>query len=914
MIGQLLGHYRIESKLGEGGMGVVYKARDMRLDRPAAIKVLRAEAATDPTRKIRFVHEAKTASALNHPNIVHIYDIDTVHGLDFIAMEYVPGKTVDQLIRRKGMELRQVLRYAIQIADALAKAHAAGIVHRDLKPANVMITDEGLVKVLDFGLAKLTERAAEANDLVSTQTISDQQRPRTAEGTIVGTVAYMSPEQAEGKPVDARSDIFSFGSLVYEMVTGQRAFQGETKMSTLSAILSQEPWLAGEVTEGVPRELEKIISRCLRKDPQRRIRDMHDVRIALEELKDDSESGRLSSAVAVSARVVRRFGFPALLAAVLLGGAAVGGVWWWSASRTRLGSFSGNPILTRITWDAGLTTDPALSPDGKLLAYASDRAEEGNLDIWVKQVAGGEPIRLTHHPAEDSQPTFSPDGSKIIFHSQRDGGGVYVTSALGGEERLVATLGQNARFSPDGKWIAYSVGFWSGQGALPSEIYLMPAAGGSPKRFRSEFAVTGYPVWSPDGKFVMFLGVREPNTGDETLDWWVAAPEAGQAVRTGALAVFKRNGLRGPVVPDQWTIGNTIIFSASLGDSTNLWQVSISPKTYQITGPLRRLTFGTSNEARPSVALGPQGKLVLAFSSLTKSTGIWTLPLDANQGKVTGSLQRLTEGAAGEYFNSLSADGKKIAFVSSKSGTQDVWVKDLRSGKETALTQGQPIEDAWLSADGSKVAYGVEENQASSTHVVSSSGGVAAKICEDCGPLYWSSDGTRLLYFFGRPARVGLLDLASGQKKEILMHPQFNLFQVRFSSDDRWISFHATISSKGRQVFIAPFREQGPPVPANQWIPVTDGSGVDIYPSWSPDGNLLYFFSDRDGFRCLWAQRLDRLTKRPAGSPLAVYHFHRSRQSPRGLGPQNAVARDKVVLSLVETTGNIWTTTLEGQE
>jgi eukaryotic-like serine/threonine-protein kinase len=226
MIGQILGHYRIESKLGEGGMGVVYKARDTHLDRLAAVKVLTAETAADPERKIRFVQEAKTASALNHPNIVHIYDIDTADGLDFIAMEYVAGNALTQLIRRKGMELRQVLRYAIQIADALAKAHAAGIEHRDLKPANVMITDEGLVKVLDFGLAKLTERLAEDNDLASTQTIGEQERPRTSEGMILGTVAYMSPEQAEGKSVDVRSDIFSFGSLVYEMVTRAACFPG----------------------------------------------------------------------------------------------------------------------------------------------------------------------------------------------------------------------------------------------------------------------------------------------------------------------------------------------------------------------------------------------------------------------------------------------------------------------------------------------------------------------------------------------------------------------------------------------------------------------------------------------------------------------------------------------------------------
>src|SRR5688572_23143526 len=230
MIGQTLGHYRIESKLGEGGMGVVYKARDTHLDRPVAIKVLPAEAVANPEHKRRFVWEAKAASALNHPNILHVYDIDSDHGVDFIAMEFVSGKTLDHLIGGKGLGIGETLKYSIQMSDALAKAHSADIVHRDLKPANVMITDEGLVKVLDFGLAKLTEQS---NDNAGA-TASLNRAPQTEAGSILGTVSYMSPEQAEGKKVDARSDIFSFGSVLYEMLTGRRAFEGETKFSTLT--------------------------------------------------------------------------------------------------------------------------------------------------------------------------------------------------------------------------------------------------------------------------------------------------------------------------------------------------------------------------------------------------------------------------------------------------------------------------------------------------------------------------------------------------------------------------------------------------------------------------------------------------------------------------------------------------------
>jgi eukaryotic-like serine/threonine-protein kinase len=305
MIGSQLGHYRIEGKLGEGGMGVVYKAQDMHLDRPVAIKVLSAEAVSDPGRKRRFVQEARTASALNHPNIIHIYDIDQSSGIDFMAMEFVEGKTLHQL-GREGLSLSATVNYARQIAGALARAHDAGIVHRDIKPANIMVTSEGLVKVLDFGLAKLTEPLPETGDLVLTQTVPVQ----TEAGVVFGTVQYMSPEQAEGKKVDARSDIFSFGSVLYEMITGRRPFPGDSKLAILSAILSKEPLPLSEIPKGTPPELEQLVQRCLEKDPERRYQSMSDVKAVLEDLHDTlrtpSTAGRLRSLGAPARRRATR--------------------------------------------------------------------------------------------------------------------------------------------------------------------------------------------------------------------------------------------------------------------------------------------------------------------------------------------------------------------------------------------------------------------------------------------------------------------------------------------------------------------------------------------------------------------------------------------------------------------------------
>jgi len=295
MVGQALGHYRIEAKLGEGGMGVVYRAFDTHLDRPVAIKILRADATASPERKRRFQQEAKAASALHHPNIVHIYDISSSGGTDYIAMEFVDGKTLDRLIGKSGLALSDTLKYAIQVADALARAHAARIVHRDLKPANIIVSEDGRVKLLDFGLAKLTA-AADIDSEAGTATINTREDFQTEEGTILGTVAYMSHEQAQGKKVDARSDIFSFGSVLYEMVTGRRAFEGANKISTLSAILHNEPPPLAEVAPGLPAELDKVIWRCLRKDPDRRAQHAGDIKVALAELIADSGSRKLSRA------------------------------------------------------------------------------------------------------------------------------------------------------------------------------------------------------------------------------------------------------------------------------------------------------------------------------------------------------------------------------------------------------------------------------------------------------------------------------------------------------------------------------------------------------------------------------------------------------------------------------------------
>ena len=298
--GRCISNYRVISKLGAGGMGEVYLAEDTRLGRRVALKVLPRELAGDPARKARLIHEARAASALNHPNIVTLYDIGSEGGIDFLVMEYVAGKPLAELIPRQGMPVKEALRCAVQIADALANAHAAGIVHRDLKPGNVMVAAEGLVKVLDFGLAKFAGAPGE-----------ETPTRLTTEGALLGTLGYMSPEQAEGKPVDARSDIFSFGALLYEMVTGRRPFERDSNLSTLAAILNEEPKPVRELAAHLPPELEQIIARCLRKDPARRFQHIDDVKVALEDLRHPpGKEAAPAAVVGVALRSHRRSAGP----------------------------------------------------------------------------------------------------------------------------------------------------------------------------------------------------------------------------------------------------------------------------------------------------------------------------------------------------------------------------------------------------------------------------------------------------------------------------------------------------------------------------------------------------------------------------------------------------------------------------
>jgi Tol biopolymer transport system component/DNA-binding winged helix-turn-helix (wHTH) protein len=588
--------------------------------------------------------------------------------------------------------------------------------------------------------------------------------------------------------------------------------------------------------------------------------------------------------------------------------AAIGWTRWRSDPPAR----TSGPLLTRLTSDTRLTTDSAVSPDGGLLAYASDRGEEGNLDIWVQQLAGGAALRLTRHVAEDREPAFSPDGTRIAFRSERDGGGIYVISTLGGEEKFIAPQGRRPRFSPTGDAIAYWVG--GGIGVIPAEgvsgtsaIYVVPAVGGSPRQLRLEFSMARWPVWAPDGTKILFRGIRDARAAGATPDWWLTPLADGDPVATGMLPAVAGLGLAGPgfAVPDAWA-GDHVLFSAQRGDSRNVWQIGMSPDG-RPAGEPEQLTFGTGTETHASPLAG--GRLV--FSSSTSKVEIWSLPAATDEGKTLGVPQRVTETAGQHIHPRLGADGKTLAYVSLESGAGDLWLKDLATGKQTPLTtspanEHQPIP----SKDGSRVAYIWRDRAGSSIKIVSADGGTHERACDGCSLSFndWSDDGTTILHLRDQPRRIAVLDVSSGRSTDILRHDRFNLYVPRFSPDARWITFLAQTGPENRRLYAARYRGDTP-IPASDWIPLTDGRFSDDKPTLSPNGRLLYFTSNRDGSMCLWAQRLDAATKHPLGSPFAVHHFHSNWRSISNvplpwLGV--SVGTDRIILNLGERTGNVW--------
>ncbi len=894
MVGQTISHYEIVERLGGGGMGVVYKAHDLKLDRFVALKFLPHEISTEEEYKQRFSHEAKAASTLDHNNICTIHEIDeTADGQLFIAMAYYPGETVKKKIQHGPLPLAVALDYVKQIAQGLAKAHSKDIVHRDIKPANVMVTEEAVVKIVDFGLAQL----GDATKLTRT-------------GSTLGTAAYMSPEQALGEDVDHRTDIWALGVVFYEMVAGKLPFAGEHEQAAIYSILNRKPEPLSARRVDVPAELDRIVSRALAKNKEERYQHVEDVIVDLRKLQVEL-AGATGSAgvqqVAAPSRDRSSFSRGAQVAAVL--SVAIVGLGFWAFWKSREPRVEQPPQyeLVRLTRDAALAASPSLSADGKLLLFASDRVDHENLDLWLQQVPGGEPVRRISHPAHDHQASFLPDGSGIVFRSERDRGGIYVARTLGGEERLLAQGGRHPSVSADGTRVAYSVGDF----LQSSQMFVIPTTGGDPTPVETDLPWTFAPTWTPDGKHLLFLGSTEPTVYRligklTTVDWWVAPVEGGQAIKVGLSEVLNRMNMELPQqmdyrVPTWGPSGEYIVFAARSGDSINPWRIRIEPETWQAVGDPQPLTTG-ADFSEPSLSVNGQ----IVVSSKDTSSNIWRLPIDANQGRVTGPLEQVTSELGSNFHPTISSDAQTLLFVSSRSGNHDIWLRDLDSGEETSIVTN-PGDDyrALISPNGETVTYGRRDGERVDIFVSPLRRSGERKLIEITGGLAtWSSDGRRILYWSDRPIRFYSIDLKTGQADDFVGHPEYDIHTARLSPDDRHVSFKLVMEPGRESLHIAPVRK-GVAADQPEWIQVTDGH-LDLRSWWSPDGNLLYFLSWRDGFICIWARPLDPMSKKPNGPIRAIHHFHGRHRigSPNEVG--YAMTGDSLYLGLNETTADIW--------
>ena len=749
MIGTTLGHYRVLEKLGTGGMGEVYAAEDTRLQRRVALKRLPAEMAADPDRLHRFQREARAVAALNHPNIVTIYAVEEADGIQFLTMELVEGKTLAEAIPKGGMPLEDLLTLAVPLVDAVAFAHRHGIVHRDLKPANIMLTDDGRLKVLDFGLAKLKPEfaAAETDETtrLATQSLTQGQ-------VVIGTPWYMSPEQAEGRPVDHRSDIFSLGVVLYEMACGRRPFKGDTALSVISSIIKDTPAPVTAVNRAAAPVLDRIVTRALAKDPAERYQHAIELRDDLQQVQVQTVSVRVVSNL-VRAVARSRWTWRLALAGGLVA-AMAGGAWYWRGGRD--GAQRPEPAAlrfqtTRLTTASGVEQYPSLLPDGKWVLYAGQEA--GNRDIYLLSTSGQKPINLTaDSPAEDDEPAASPDGERIAFRSSREGGGIFVMGRTGEGVRRVTPVGVSAAFNPtwsaDGTEIAYTTENvqlmplnWEG----PSELWVVNVNTGEQRKFGVDNAVQA--SWSPHGHRIAYVARAGSlnRTATRLMDIYTVPARGGEPVQ----ATEHDAADWSPAwAPD----GRYLYFVSDRGGSMNLWRVPIDEVSGRRLGEPEPIITPAPFLAHPTVSA--DGRRI-AYTAKVETRNIQKIALDPVTAAVKGEPTWVTTGSGTWANPDPSQDGESVVAYSTDQPEGDIYI--IRPDGTRQLTRGPAVDRVprW-SPDGKWVAFFSTHGDALAVWKIRSDGSDLRQVgtAPSVYPV-WSPDGQRMAVNSARKAAGG---------------------------------------------------------------------------------------------------------------------------------------------------------------
>jgi Tol biopolymer transport system component len=901
--GDVLGDCEILALLGQGGMGEVYLARDRRLGRKVAVKVLPASFANDSARLARFEREARSASALNHPNICTIHALgELADGRRFIVMEHVEGTTLRALLKRETLDRARVVGIGRELAEGLATAHDAGVVHRDVKPENVMVRSDGLVKILDFGLAKILPDSALASG-ESTHTAA-----ASSVGAVVGTVQYMSPEQARGEPIDARTDVWALGAVLYEMVAGQPAFGGRTASDVVANVLHTEPPPLARFSRECPPELQRIVSKCLRKDPPHRYQTMRDVALDLEAL------GEAAPALApVVPRSRRWIGVTTVVAAAAV---AAGGVWWLSTRRadpegTRPVT-GGQPGLRRLTFDAGLQTDVSFSPDGRFIAYASDRS--GNFDIWVQPVDGGDAVQITKEPAQDVQPAWSPDGNSIAFRSERGGGGIFVMAALGGHARQLSTFGSHPSWLSQSE-LLFLVG--NPDSIMPGQLFVVPVSGEAPRELLHDVLLGSGLYWAaghPDGRISVLL------EGKRGLRLFTVSRD-GRAVTAShippSLPIHRGRIHESTPTRFHWDPSGTALYlEANVDGIQNLWRVAVDPRSLAWLS-MERLTTGPGRDTAVSVSADGTR---LAYTTSNEHTRVYVQSLSADGRTLTGSPVAVTETDAEAFTSALSNDGRRLAYIVRRAGSArfEIRVAELDTGKSTLLDEDVlgAVALNW-SADGSALLHPrVREGEAqlmrhdlggretvlvpwSSTIFL---GGPTAGDLEFLGSVFRYS---------GEPTEIAIWALAADgslkPQRVLFADPKAHLWEAWYVPGKRWMSFlrQPMDQAQRTEVMLGP-AGGGPP---STWRRLVADHREADKPRWSADGHLMYFLSRGSGeYFDLWALPFDPVRGVSTGTPFQLSAF----DSPalfvsRNVGRMNMeVKNGRVALTMSSTTGSIW--------
>ena len=868
--GSRLGPYEVLSPLGTGGMGEVYRARDTRLERTVAIKVLPERLAEDAEAHSRFVREAKAVAALSHPNILSIHDFGLDGSVAYAVMELLEGETLREVLASGPLPPRKAREYGVQIALGLAAAHEKGIVHRDLKPDNIFIMRDERLKILDFGLAKPGAGPQDAPGETQSPTVSGYTEP----GQVMGTVGYMSPEQVRGVPVDHRSDIFSLGAVLYEMLTGSRAFQRETAAETMTAILKEElPESVGSVGTDASALLP-VLRHCLEKKPEKRFQSARDLAFALETASVQTGAaapvGPLTDRSA-AVWTARRW----LLVAALAAGAAIAGYFLHPGRTGAPAPEWSDATLTPLTTDPGYEGEPTFSPDGRTIAYVADR--DGNFEIYLQQISGGPALNLTRNPAADIQPAFSPDGREIAFVSNRSGssdifhaapglpligGDIWVMPALGGPARRIVENGNFPSWTPDGASLVYVHGTFRN-----ARIARVPAAGGESLDVPIEEAsVFRYfsPSLSEDGRWLLY--------------------QNGFQVEVVAAGGGKARVLAQGESP-AWGPGSTSVLytNDTPGKGRSLCRAPFSPARGELSGPPRPLTFGRGADLG---AVASRDGTTIAFSTVDESLNLEELPFDAEAGRVTGSPRELTPGNNHVGFFDTAPDGKAVVFSAERGASSHLWRIDppapaVDLTRDPAYSDGDP---AW-SPDGGEIAFsriaaGASEGS-QTLWIMKADGTNPRRVTDFSGDMAWLPDGKAVVQRGDTLLHLDLLSgvttpIAGAKVRTLLSADRAGQWLVYQSSDGGPVgisavpvaggtarliptgpyeAYHPFFSPSGRWVYFQPghknlFRVPGP---AQGWASappekVTDFTGLDLYienPRISRDGSKLFYTRGR---------------------------------------------------------------------